>query len=119
MGARTCRQTAVRPSVQADGKRAHREPQRPAPRRVIYDVRKRIEAWLADYNSVRPHSALGLDQSGNCINRNPDPDFGRRGHSYRAVARYVYHATRAGRGLKTALRAGNGQLRRILNALGS
>ena len=23
------------------------------------DARKRIEAWCADYNSVRPHSALG------------------------------------------------------------
>ncbi len=38
------------------------------------DARKRIEAWRTDYNSVRPHSALGnwrRTNSGNCINRKP------------------------------------------------
>ncbi|WP_321906172.1 integrase core domain-containing protein, partial [Paraburkholderia tropica] len=25
----------------------------------LEDARKRIEAWRTDYNSVRPHSALG------------------------------------------------------------
>ncbi|WP_368041703.1 integrase core domain-containing protein [Burkholderia aenigmatica] len=70
MGTRTWRQTAVHPSRQAGGKRAHRELQRSTARRVFESAcvrqprrrthaRKRIEAWRTDYNSVRPHSALG------------------------------------------------------------